>query len=171
VFLLVPLLFFFFQIPLFFCGSYSTTATLIPSLGALVSSGTLIRCELIQVYHHHPRPRIPLDSVYHIVYVGDYPVWAFPRGLKFWQFPFRAGWAIEPHSVALLVTGRVFIRSLANFRFRRAKLWMSYSWSTNSAVKSVVGRSLSGGTPNSRSQGSRSSHPNTRLAGVNHVVS
>jgi hypothetical protein len=78
-----------------------------PSLGALVSSDTLIRCELVQVYHHHPRPRILLDSVYHIVYAGDYPVWAFPQGLQFWQFSFRAGWTIEPHSVALLVAGGV----------------------------------------------------------------
>jgi hypothetical protein len=41
-----------------------------PSLGALVSSDTLIRCESVQVYHHHPRPRILLDSVYNIIYAG-----------------------------------------------------------------------------------------------------
>jgi hypothetical protein len=34
-----------------------------------------------------------------------------------------------------------------------------------------LGLSLSGATPNSRSQGSRSSRPNTRLAGVKPVVS
>jgi hypothetical protein len=61
-------------------------------------------CEPVQVYYHHLKPGIPLDPVYHIIYPGDYLVWAFPRGLKLERCPLRAGSATEPHSVALMVT-------------------------------------------------------------------
>jgi hypothetical protein len=88
----------------FFGGDHFQTATPAPSLSALVPSGTQISCETVQVYYHHPRPRILLYPVHHIIYPGDYLVWAFPRGLKLWRFPLHAGWAIEPHSVAFFVT-------------------------------------------------------------------
>jgi hypothetical protein len=53
----------------------------------------------------------------------------------------------------LVYRTKVFIRSLASFRCWRAYWWMSCRWST------------------SLSQGSRSSRPNTRLPGVNPIVS
>jgi hypothetical protein len=53
-------------------------------------SGSLIRCQPVQVYYHHPQPRVPLDPVYHI-YPGDYLVWAFLRGLKLGLFSMHAG--------------------------------------------------------------------------------
>jgi hypothetical protein len=54
--------------------SCTTTA---PFLCALIPSGTLILP--IQVYDHHPRPRIPLYPVHHIIDPGYYLVWAFLR--------------------------------------------------------------------------------------------
>jgi hypothetical protein len=30
------------------------------------------------MYHHHPQSRVPLDPAYHIIYAGDYLVWALP---------------------------------------------------------------------------------------------
>jgi hypothetical protein len=54
------------------------------------------------VYHHHPRSRVLLDPVYHIIYPGDYLVWALP-GFELGRFPLCAGWTTEPHSVTLVV--------------------------------------------------------------------
>jgi hypothetical protein len=88
----------------FLRGDHSPTAISVPSLWALVPSSSLLRCQPVQVYYHHPRPMVPLDPVYHIIYLGDYLLWAFPQGLKLWRFPLCAGWAIEPHFVALVVT-------------------------------------------------------------------
>jgi hypothetical protein len=64
-------------------GSVFTVITpklllLLLSLRKLVPSGSLIWCEPAQVYHHHPRSRVPLDPVYHIIYPGYNPVWTFP---------------------------------------------------------------------------------------------
>jgi hypothetical protein len=86
---------------------YSPTAPAAPSLRPLVSISTLIRCEPVQVYHHHPRSRVPLDPAYHNIYPGDYLVWALPWGFEFGRFPLRAGWAIEPYFVALSVVRAV----------------------------------------------------------------
>jgi hypothetical protein len=49
------------------CGDHSPTATTAPSLGPLVPNSSLIRCEPVQVFYHHPRPRVPLDPVYYII--------------------------------------------------------------------------------------------------------
>jgi hypothetical protein len=94
-------------------GVYSPTA---PSLRPLIPSGSLIRCEAVQVYHHQPQSRVPLDPVYHIIYMGDYLVWALPWGLGFGWFPLHAGWAIEPHSVALVVAHVVGQYVITSFR-------------------------------------------------------
>jgi hypothetical protein len=85
-------------------GDYSPTP---PSLKSLVPSGSLIRCQSVQVYHHHPRLRAPLDPAYHIIYPGYCLVRALPWGLRLGRFPLTAGWAIEPHSVALVVARAV----------------------------------------------------------------
>jgi hypothetical protein len=44
----------FLPIAWLFCGVYFPTAPAAPSLRPLVPSGSLIVCQLIQVYHHHP---------------------------------------------------------------------------------------------------------------------
>jgi hypothetical protein len=85
-------------------SDYSPT---VPSLRSLVWIGYLIRCELVQVYHHHPWSRFPLNPIYRVIYPGDYLVWALPWGLRFGRLPLHAGWAIEPHFVALLAAHRV----------------------------------------------------------------
>jgi hypothetical protein len=50
-------------------------------LRPLILSGSLIRCEPVQMYHHHPRSRIPLHPVHHIVYQCHYTVQTLPWGL------------------------------------------------------------------------------------------
>jgi hypothetical protein len=89
---------------LLFCGDYIPTAPTAPFLRVLVPSGSPVGCEPVQVYHHHSTPKVPLDSVYHIINLGDYVVWTLPREMELGRFPFYAGWAIEPHPVALAVT-------------------------------------------------------------------
>jgi hypothetical protein len=84
-------------------GDYSPTAPTAPSLRPLNLSGSLIRCKPVQVYHHEPLSRVPLDPVYHIIYLGDNLVWASPWELEFGRFPLHKGWAIKPYSVALVV--------------------------------------------------------------------
>jgi hypothetical protein len=61
-------------------------------------------CELVQVYHHHPRSRVPLDPLYQIIYLDDCLVWALPWGLELMQFPLLVGRAGDPHFDALMVT-------------------------------------------------------------------
>jgi hypothetical protein len=105
------------------CSVYSPTAT---SLWPLIPSRSLISCKLVQVYHHQPRSRSPLDPVYHIIYLGYYLVWAPwapPQGLEFERFPLCVGWAIDTHSVMLMVA----------------------KWSTKFAVLSILGCSVGGG--------------------------
>jgi hypothetical protein len=84
-------------------GDNSPTDPAAPSLRPLVPSASLTRCEPVQVYYHHPRPRIRLDPVYHIIYPGDYLVRALSWGLEIGRFPLRAGWAIESHFFVLVV--------------------------------------------------------------------
>jgi hypothetical protein len=87
------------------CGGCSPTAPTAPSLRLLVPSSSLIRCEPVQVYHHHPRPRVPLDPVYYeyIINPGDYFVWALPGGLKFRRLLLYADWAIDPEEGMIIV--------------------------------------------------------------------
>lgn len=80
---------------------------------------------------------------------------------------------MEPHIVALVVARAVgkpvvtiFIRSLPNFKFWGAQFWMFCSRATSSVAWSMVGRSLSGGATNSRSQEQQSSLPSARMADV-----
>jgi hypothetical protein len=92
------------HLPSLWLGShsdYSPTAPAAPPLGPLILSSSVTRCELVQVYHHHPCTRVLLDPVYHIIYPGDYPVLALSWGLELGWLPFHAGWAIEPHIVTL----------------------------------------------------------------------
>jgi hypothetical protein len=91
----------------FFHYDYSPTAPAAPFLRPLVPSGSMIRCEQVQVYHRHPQSRVLLDPVYHIIYPSDYLVWAFAWGLELGRFHLHAGWVIEPHFVALMVTHAV----------------------------------------------------------------
>jgi hypothetical protein len=42
---------------------YSPTAPTAPSLRSLAPSVSLIRCELVQMYHHQPRARVPFGSM------------------------------------------------------------------------------------------------------------
>jgi hypothetical protein len=44
-------------------SDYSPTVPAAPSLRPLVLSGSLLRWELVQVYHHHPRSRVLLDHL------------------------------------------------------------------------------------------------------------
>jgi hypothetical protein len=78
----------------------STSRLLVPSL-------SLTRCELVQTHHQHLCSRVPLDPIHHVIYLGDYLVWALPRGLEFGRLLLHAGWPKEPHFVALLVIHRV----------------------------------------------------------------
>jgi hypothetical protein len=87
-----------------FHGVHSRTAHTVPSLRPLIPNSSLIRCEPVRVYHHHPRPRVPLDPIYNTINLGGYLVWALPWGLDLKRFPFRGGWTIEPHSITLVVT-------------------------------------------------------------------
>jgi hypothetical protein len=89
----------------FLLGVYSPTATTAPSIMLPFPSNSLISCEPVHVYYHYPRPRI-LDPVCQVIYPGEF-VWSFPRGLKFGRFSLRAGWAIESHSVAVVVTCKI----------------------------------------------------------------
>jgi hypothetical protein len=70
-----------------------------PSLKPFVLSSSLIRCQPVQVYHHHPRSRVPLDPVHHNIYPRDCPVWTLPWGLKLGWLSFHVGGLIEPHFV------------------------------------------------------------------------
>jgi hypothetical protein len=85
-------------------GDYSSTA---PSLKPLVPRGSLKSCELVKVYHHYPRYRVRLDPVWHIIYGGDYLIWALPGKIELGRFPLCAGWTIESHFVAILVVSVV----------------------------------------------------------------
>jgi hypothetical protein len=90
-----------------FHGDYSPTAHAAPSLTLLVLRGSLIRYDQAQVYHHQPWSRVLLDPIYHIFYPGDYTLWVLPWGLQLGWFPLRTGWALEPHSVTLVVARTV----------------------------------------------------------------
>jgi hypothetical protein len=46
----------FLPVVRFFHGVYSPTAPAAPSLRPLVLSGSLVRCQLVQIYHHHRSP-------------------------------------------------------------------------------------------------------------------
>jgi hypothetical protein len=73
-------------------GDCSPTAVAAPFLRPLVPSSSLIRCEPVQMYPYHPRSRVPLDPIYHVIYPRDYRVWALPWGLKLgWLL--SCGWA------------------------------------------------------------------------------
>jgi hypothetical protein len=75
----------------------------------------MIKCELVQVYHHQPQSRVLLDPVHHIIYPGDYPVQAHPWGLVLGKFPLHSGWATETYFLTLVVacaTGQSIIMSL-----------------------------------------------------------
>jgi hypothetical protein len=85
----------------------SPTAPAAPSLRLLALTGSLKRFKPVQVYHHHPRSRVPLSPVYHIIYMAHYLVWAHPWGFELERLPLSAGWVIVSHLVALLVVCRV----------------------------------------------------------------
>jgi hypothetical protein len=81
---------------------YSPSAPAAPSLRQLVPSGSLIRCDPVQMYHHQSRCTVPLHPVCHIIYPGDYLVWALTWDLEIGRFTLRAGWMIEPHFAPLM---------------------------------------------------------------------
>jgi hypothetical protein len=54
-------------------GDYSPIALPAPSLRLLVLSGSLTRCELVQVYHHQPRSRASLVGMGKVLRVVDAP--------------------------------------------------------------------------------------------------
>jgi FtsZ-binding cell division protein ZapB len=54
------------------------------SLRLLVPSSPQVRRQSVQVYHHHSRPGVPLNSVDDIVDPGYDLVWAFPCRLQLW---------------------------------------------------------------------------------------
>jgi hypothetical protein len=85
-------------------NSYSPIAPTAPSLRPFVPSGSLIRCEPAQVCKFYHRSKVPLDPVYHVIYPGDYLVWALQWELELERFPLLAGWTIEPHIVVLVIT-------------------------------------------------------------------
>jgi hypothetical protein len=58
-----------------FSGDYSPIA---PSSRPLIPSCSLIRCKPAQVYQNHLGSTVPLNPVYHIIYLGHYLVWALP---------------------------------------------------------------------------------------------
>jgi hypothetical protein len=91
------------------CGGHFSTAITAPFLSALVPSSSLVGCQPVQVYYQHPLSRVLLDPVDHIIHPGEYLIWAFPRGSKLGRFPLRAGWAIEPHPVPLVVPPRSWL--------------------------------------------------------------
>jgi hypothetical protein len=96
-------------LPLWF-GShsdYSQTAPTAPSLRPLIPSGSLIRCQSVQVYNHHPRCRVPMDAEYHITYPGYYLVQALPWGLERGQLPLHAGWVTQSNFVTFVVAHAV----------------------------------------------------------------
>jgi hypothetical protein len=138
-------------------GDYSPTIPAAPSLRPLVLSGSLIRCEPFQVYHHHPRSRVPLDTVYHIIYLGDYLVWALPWGLE-------PSCGLDDRATLYRRRGSPRSWPVCRNEFSSGH-WpasgvgghMLCRWSTKFAAWPIVSRSLSRGAPNSRSQGSRSS--------------
>jgi hypothetical protein len=80
---------------------YFTTAPAAPFLRLFLSSGSLLRCEPVQVHQHLPQSRDPPDPV-HLIIVRD-----LPWGLEIWLFPLRAGWAIEPHFFSLILARAV----------------------------------------------------------------
>jgi hypothetical protein len=51
---------------------------LLPPLRPLVLSNSLIRCEPVQAYHHEPPYSVPLDPVYHVIFLGYYLISALP---------------------------------------------------------------------------------------------
>jgi hypothetical protein len=81
---------------------YSPTSPAAPSLSLLIPRGSPIRCKPVQVYHHQSQSWVPLAPVYHNTYPGNYLL-----GLELGQFPLRAGWVIEPHSVTRVVAHTV----------------------------------------------------------------
>jgi hypothetical protein len=83
---------------------YSPVAPTAPSLNPHVSSGSVIRCEPVQLYHRHPLSRVSLAILYHITFLGDYIVWTLPGGLAYGRYLLRVGWAIEPYFVILIVS-------------------------------------------------------------------
>jgi hypothetical protein len=83
-------------------GDYTLTAPPVSSL-RLIPSGSMIRCELVQVYHHQPWSRVPPDPVYYIIYPSYYLVQALPLILELGWLPLCMDWATEPHSVVLVV--------------------------------------------------------------------
>jgi hypothetical protein len=96
----------FFPVALF-ARRLTPTAPTTPSSRPLIPSASPITCDPVHLYHHHSRCRIPLDPVYHIIYLGDCLVWALPEGLAFGRFPVRVVSAMEPSFVAHVVAHTV----------------------------------------------------------------
>lgn len=87
-----------------FHSDYFTTAPRAPSLMLLISSGSLISCELVQVYHHNLGSGFSLNPVYHIILVTTFNGTSHVDGA--WATSLHAGWATEEHSVIFLVAWR-----------------------------------------------------------------
>jgi hypothetical protein len=66
---------------------HSPTAHTSLSWRTPVPSSSLVKCASVQVYHHQPISGVLLDPVYHIIYPGDYLIWALPWG---WSLGDRA---------------------------------------------------------------------------------
>jgi hypothetical protein len=101
-------------------GSYGEFSPTAPTLRPLVLSGSRIRCELVQVYHHQPQSRVLLDSLYHI-YPDDYLLWALWGWVVGW-FLFHAVWVIAPHFAAFVVARTVGESALTSFHSVTGKL-------------------------------------------------
>jgi hypothetical protein len=100
---------------------YSPTSPSLHSLWLLTPSNSLTRWEQVEVYYYHPRSRVLLDPVYHIIYLGDYLVWDLP-GLVLGQFPLCAGWTTEPHFVTLMVARTVGQHVITSFHLVTGQL-------------------------------------------------
>jgi hypothetical protein len=86
-----------------FHNDYSATASAATSLRPNFPTGSLKRCEPVQVYHHHPQSRVLPNPVNHIVSQCDYLVRALPWGLKLGRLSFHVGGLIQPHVNPLVV--------------------------------------------------------------------
>jgi hypothetical protein len=90
-------------LPSLWLGSHGDYFPAAPSLSPLALSSSLIRCELVQVYHHYLLSRVPLDPLYHIIYPRYYLVQALPWGVKLGVTFFHVVEPIEPQVVTLMV--------------------------------------------------------------------
>lgn len=76
---------------------------------------SLIRRELVQVYHHHLFSRVPLNPACHIIYPGEYLVWGSPTRIRAWVTSPSCGLGDTATYCALLVAHRVGQAAVPSF--------------------------------------------------------